>query len=197
LPKSFSFFACFPRKLFRARWPWIVVWAPQVISGLGVDSYFYQMTYQSGVGILLPYWWPLVMAGMNSALTAAGLAALVVNYRRLEEVNERRRLRLIVAGALVSWLPAMWMLADYYMPPGPAAAVAPLPQAIALAFPLFYLAFPVSLAHAILRHRLFDIRVMVRQGLQYALARRVVVSAGPAVAAASSWAARLKGSRRS
>ena len=179
----FTFFANFPRKLFRARWLWIVVWAPQVIIGLGADSYFYQMTYGSGVGILFPYWAVFVMVGMNAALTAAGLAALVVNYRRLEEVNERRRLRLIVAGAVVSWLPAVWLSADYYMPPGPAAAVAPLTQAIALAFPLFYLAFPVSLAHAILRHRLFDIRVMVRQGLQYALARRVVVSAGPAVAA--------------
>jgi hypothetical protein len=31
---------------------------------------------------------------------------------------------------------------------------------------------PASFAYAILRHRLFDIRLIVRQGLRYALARR-------------------------
>jgi serine/threonine-protein kinase len=40
---------------------------------------------------------------------------------------------------------------------------------------------PVSFAYAILRHRLFDITVMVRQGLQYALARRLLLSIAPAM----------------
>ena len=38
-----------------------------------------------------------------------------------------------------------------------------------------FLAMPLSFAYAILRHRLFDIRVLIRQGLRYALARRALV----------------------
>src|SRR5262249_62150663 len=45
-------------------------------------------------------------------------------------------------------------------------------------------AFPTSFAYAVLRHRLFDVRVIVRQGLQYAMARRVLLSALPLLAAA-------------
>jgi hypothetical protein len=46
-----------------------------------------------------------------------------------------------------------------------------------------YLSGPISLAHAILRHRVFDLGVIFRWGLQYALARRVLVSAVPVLAA--------------
>jgi eukaryotic-like serine/threonine-protein kinase len=42
--------------------------------------------------------------------------------------------------------------------------------------------FPTSFAYAILRHRLFDIRVIIRHGVQYALARRVLASLVPAIA---------------
>src|SRR4029077_11613712 len=40
---------------------------------------------------------------------------------------------------------------------------------------------PFSWAYAILRHQVFDVRVLVRQGLQYALARRVLLAAVPAL----------------
>ncbi len=44
---------------------------------------------------------------------------------------------------------------------------------------------PLSISYAILRHRLFDVRVIIRQGLQYALARRVLLSLVPARSHAS------------
>jgi tRNA A-37 threonylcarbamoyl transferase component Bud32 len=39
--------------------------------------------------------------------------------------------------------------------------------------------FPASFAYVLLRHRLFDLRVMVRLGVQYALARRALASIVP------------------
>jgi len=48
---------------------------------------------------------------------------------------------------------------------------------------LVFLAMPASFAYAILRHRLFDIRVILRQGLRYALARRFVDALVPSLAA--------------
>jgi tRNA A-37 threonylcarbamoyl transferase component Bud32 len=44
---------------------------------------------------------------------------------------------------------------------------------------LSFLVFPLSFAYAILRHRMFDLGVMIRQGVQYALARGLVLSLVP------------------
>ncbi len=49
--------------------------------------------------------------------------------------------------------------------------------------PILFLFFPASFAHAILRHRLFDVSVVVRRGIQYALARGMVIAALPAAIA--------------
>src|SRR5262249_2405384 len=46
-----------------------------------------------------------------------------------------------------------------------------------------YSACPISLAYAILRHRVLDISVIIRQGLQYALARGGVIGFVPALGA--------------
>jgi sigma-B regulation protein RsbU (phosphoserine phosphatase) len=44
-------------------------------------------------------------------------------------------------------------------------------------------AFPLSIAYAILRHRAFDISVVIRQGLKYAVARRTLVALLPILGA--------------
>src|SRR5258708_25352630 len=38
------------------------------------------------------------------------------------------------------------------------------------------LIFPMSFAYAIMKQRLFDVRVIIRRGVQYALARRVLLA---------------------
>jgi tRNA A-37 threonylcarbamoyl transferase component Bud32 len=108
------------------------------------------------------------------------LVALVVNYRRLEDVNERRRVRVLVAGSVVGWLGTSPLLAVFYLAPNYAPAFFASPAALVAS--ILWLAFPLSFAYAILRHRLFDIRVMIRQGLQYAVARGALVSLVPVLA---------------
>src|SRR5262249_44167139 len=52
-----------------------------------------------------------------------------------------------------------------------------------IAFVSLMLACPFAFAYAILRHRILDIEVIIRQGLQYALARRSVLGLVPALGA--------------
>lgn len=59
----------------------------------------------------------------------------------------------------------------------PSSFVTPLITAVSA------LAVPACFAYAILRHRLFDIRVIIRQGLQYAIARNALLLLTPALAA--------------
>lgn len=180
----FTFFATFPRKLFRAPWAWVLVWTPLLFLFSCAVAYLYRMVYRPDqVTGVAPHWLLPAYVVVVPAYVLAGLAALVMNYRRLEDLNERRRMRVLVVGTVVGWLAplplillvfqGMWSsrLAGFFLSV-PA-------QIVAL---LLSLGFPLSFAYAILRHRLFDIRVMIRQGLQYALARGFLLSLVPALA---------------
>jgi eukaryotic-like serine/threonine-protein kinase len=184
-PIGLTFFASFPRKLFQARWLWVLVWAPALLLMLPWSAYytFHQIYQPSRVTGLLPHW--LLSTGFVLQVVYAGVGAavLALNYRRLQETNERRRLRLVFAGFLVGVFPQLPFLIAVALPSaaGLRSVILTLPYYILRTF--LFLAFPLSFAYAILRHRLFDIRVMIRRGVQYALARRVVLSLVPAVAA--------------
>ncbi len=174
----FTFFTIFPRKLFRARWPWFLVWAPVILQLPWRVSAAYSVTYHPEHAVGAPEW--IFRTGFVRTVIylVGGLVALVANYRRLEDVNQRRRVRVLVAGVAVSLLAALgYILIESW---GHATS---LMGAFQAALFVLFLAFPLSFAYAILRHRLFDIRVMIRQGLQYALARGVLTSLVPLLAA--------------
>src|SRR5262245_33375513 len=110
----------------------------------------------------------------------AAVAMLVISYRRLTDLNERRRVRVLMAGTAISLaaaIPTVWAYSFW----GYALEFDFLLYGIVL-IPLL-LACPFSFAYAILRHRILDIQIIIRQGLQYALARRVVLGVLPAVGA--------------
>lgn len=185
-PIFFTFCAMFPRKLFRARWLWIVLLAPGILGALPLVHYAFRITYQpERVTGLLPDWIMGVWIVLVLAYTLSGLAAMIANYRRLEEVNQKRRVRVLLAGSVVGWsasLPWMPMNVPGFMSPTLVNFFNSFPYLL-FSNVLVYLVFPLSFAYSILRHRLFDIRVMIRQGLQYALARRLVLSMAPAFGA--------------
>jgi eukaryotic-like serine/threonine-protein kinase len=108
---------------------------------------------------------------------SAALFVLGVQYRRLEDVNERRRMRILIAGLLLCAL-AISALVSLRL-----FARARLTDAVLAALVALYSLGPLSLAYAVLRHRVFDLGVILRRGLQYALARRLLVSAVPVLAA--------------
>ena len=116
----------------------------------------------------------------NFLFVILGALVMVGNYRRLSSPSERRRVRLVLVSSCVALVSAslvitQWVFADH----------ADLTRGMFSSWMLTLgmlpvLTVPVAFSYAILRHRLFDISLILRQGLKYALARRVLLSLIPA-----------------
>jgi serine/threonine-protein kinase len=108
----------------------------------------------------------------------AGIAVLVINYRGLLDANEKRRVRVLMVGTGVSVIGAailVWVDSFYSRNLNFQGWLI-----LTAVFPLISACF-FSLAYAILRHRVLEVRVIVRQGLQYAFARGIVLGLVPAL----------------
>jgi tRNA A-37 threonylcarbamoyl transferase component Bud32 len=175
---ALTFFTVFPTKLFKTRWPWVLIWIPVLVPlpwrVLGIYSVIYQPHHPMGAPE-----WVFSASSLRSVVYMAGaVAALAVNYWRLEDLNERRRLRFMALGMAVSLLSAMGFI--FLQSRGVLLSSIWL-ATLGVPLQLLSMSFPLSTAYAILRHRFFDIRVMIRQGLQYALARGLLISLVPAL----------------
>jgi serine/threonine-protein kinase len=173
----FAFAANFPRPVFRGWWSWGLVWFPQVVV-MTIRAYHH--IYLEGHLVRLPGW----LKPVGALYLLGAVAIFVVNYRRLEDRNERRRARVVAAGTvalIVAVLPYLFLLT----PGAPVAKLEPLflSPGVFVALNLLSAAFPLSIAYAILRHRAFDISVVIRQGLKYAVARRTLVGLLPLLGA--------------
>jgi hypothetical protein len=169
-----TLFLVFPRRLFKARWPWILIWAPVVATLPWRVAEFHAVIYRPGEPLSLP-----VLVGQAISVRAivylvTGIAVLVVSYRRILNTQERRRVRVLVAGTAVGVGAAVCVI--WFQNFTGLATGGPLMSV--LIHPLT-LACPLAFAYAILRHRMFGIQVIVRQGLQYALARGAVIGVLP------------------
>ena len=181
----FGFCAVFPepsRFTTRRWWPWWLI-AVALVATVGID---------------LKFWWLPVYAGpyrpdvprlaidlevMTGVIFVAWTLALVArSYRRIDRPNERRRLRLVVAGFGVTVAALTVEMIRY-------SSWKPVDRGPLISFWQFAWVFLLSAAalctaYAILRHRVFDIHVIVRLGLRYAAARGVLLSVVPVVALA-------------
>jgi len=93
------------------------------------------------------------------------------NYRRLKDEDQRRRVRWVVYAALVAFAPLLWWaivtaIEIFVGPPG-------LSRFDLLANGLTVV-IPIAMAYAVLKHRVLDIRVAIRRGVQYLLAQRAL-----------------------
>ena len=177
----FTFFASFPRRMVHSPRLWTVLWAPMATAlVLPVrDAIF--MVYRGAHAPASALQGPVLMTA-TAAYTMAGLSALVINFRRLTDLNERRRVKVLVFGAVGGLLPGLLVVASYRLQSHADLAQSIFASRATSLGTLTLLLFPASFAYAILRHRLFDIGMMIRQGVRYAAARGVLVSVVPALA---------------
>jgi tRNA A-37 threonylcarbamoyl transferase component Bud32 len=177
-----AFFCAFPRPLLRRAWQWVALWAPSLLGLAYMVGYFRRLLADAPQPAPPP---GVVEIGVvkNLLFVLLGFAVLAWGHHRASDVNERRKMRVLLVGMAVGCLPVLPVFAALYSPV--AAGWAPYvlsPPALVL-LNLLVLAFPLSFAYAVLRHRLFDVRLIVRRGLQHALARRTVLALSPAVLA--------------
>ncbi|MBC7349787.1 MAG: protein kinase [Candidatus Aminicenantes bacterium] len=180
-PIMLTFFALFPRPLFRRPWPVLLSWVPVLTLVPGYLLYTVNLVY-----------WP--SRALGQALKAGGprllglyflasLLAVTFNYFRLKDLNEKRKLRVLFIGGAIGVLPGVIRLViwESKWPPG-------VFRWLASGWPDLFIAavfilFPLSFAYSILKHRLLDIRLIIRQGIQYALTRGALLAIVPILAA--------------
>lgn len=177
-PVLAAFFCMFPKRLFTSRWLWAVFWAGPVAATLYALYLFGRTIYDPGhLSGLAPKWVVLGFGVQSIVYLVVVIVILPVSYWRLETPTDRRRFRVLVFGALTSmlfYLPRVIGTALLNVSPGFYAFFG-LP-AVNLIYTAGMLILPFSFAYAILTQRLFGVRVMLRRGLQYALARRVLLA---------------------
>jgi hypothetical protein len=131
---------------------------------------------------------PLRHTGLSWLLTpanlffvAVGVLVMASNYHRLESRTERRRVRLVLGASWVGCTSAACVVTLYVLAPSADLRTGMFSSWSLTAGMLPVFLVPFSFAYAILRHRLFDISIMLRRGLQYALARRLLLLLVPAL----------------
>ncbi len=176
-----AFYILFPTGRPRPLWFWPAFAAPMAVAiGLYAPSQV-ALVYAPETATP-PGWRAALLIAVNAGYIVAGLVALFRTYFRLTDVNEKRRTRLLAVGSAIAWAGGVVTTVHYSFfrsdPMQPLFA-----SKTAVAGTLAFTVFPVSIAYAILKHRLFDLRVMMRLGARYALARGAFVSLVPALIA--------------
>jgi tRNA A-37 threonylcarbamoyl transferase component Bud32 len=172
-----SFFVLFPRSMIKRRWVWFAIWVPVLITLPWRVAAFARVIYPNDIGPV-PAW--IIQAGSVRTLLYLfiGIGVLARSYRRFLDANEKRRVRILMLGTAVSLIAAtitVWL--DSF-----AGRMTGAWNVFVYGVVPFYGACPLSLAYAILRHRVLDISIIIRQGLQYALARGGVIGFVPGLA---------------
>ncbi len=175
----FAFCATFPKPVFRARSALVLCLMPMLALIPFQLLRIYRLVYlpdPTGAPAWIAAAYPIFWLTYGPA----GLLMLFLNYRRSVDTTDRWRIRVLMIGpAVLAFVTIPAILVQGPLTPRrlPSSLLSPLIAAMSA------LALPASFAYAILRHRLFDIRLIIRQGLQYAIARNALLLLTPAFAA--------------
>jgi len=180
----FLFYAVFPSDGASLRR--LLVWCVPGLLLVPAVFHIFWPVYEPAA-FLRSWEWPalILWLALGVLYSVAAVLIFAANYRGRMDLNERRRARAMITPGLALLLPVLAGLVvklywEAWVGTAPPVLVFSLTSS-AVAGVLFGM-YPLPIAYAILRHRVFDVSVVIRRGLQYALARRVVVSLLPAAA---------------
>lgn len=162
------------RKLPWAKWILIVPLSFQILSTiLGL--------IKTNLNIdLLSFMRPLLIfngdVGFFANLIAIGLFFVALGHKSgtLQNLDARRRLKLMLYGTSLAITPSFLIVLYRVFTGGQGSFFNVVPFWVALFALGMMLLFPLTMAYVIVVHRAMDVSVVVRQGLQYALARNGV-----------------------
>ncbi len=174
----FLFGWVFPR---RAPWQHRYTWAAAAMAGILLLSVVALVLRDSLVIHADPLAWGSSIdaltgwLGRIQLLQMAGIGGFfaLLSYKRfaLSDPDSRRRLQSILAGAGIALTPLFLILLWAIFTGRNGSAI---PEFVVVPALLAMCVFPVTLGYVIVVHRAFGVGVVLRQGLQYALARRGV-----------------------
>jgi tRNA A-37 threonylcarbamoyl transferase component Bud32 len=170
----------FPKPLLYRRWAWLMlaVLATPLLGFATIFNYVVLFAPER-TGGAFPGWLGTITEIDAPVAFLAPIVILAVSYFKLREVNERRRIRLVILGLLlflVDLLAAFVFSLSSKTSGLSAIAVSPL------VFGMAQVPFTICVAYAVLRQRLFQVSFIVRQSLQYAAARGVLLIPIPILA---------------
>jgi hypothetical protein len=175
-PLLFAFFAVFPRRLWSPTSLALAMTPAALVVGRHVYGW-HRIMREVGPPTGMTDWLQGVYA-MNVIYGGLAIALLLAHRQTAQTLTDQRRIRVLITGVVVGVTAGAAVVAGHWRDPG-ADIFASRPLT---AFSLVFLAVPAAFAYAILRHRLFDVSLIVRQGLRYALARSFVDALIPALA---------------
>ncbi|MGH9843240.1 MAG: protein kinase domain-containing protein, partial [Blastocatellia bacterium] len=118
-------------------------------------------------------WLLAVAVAIGNIYFWSAMVSLVVNYRKANQVS-RRKLRVILVGAMVAFIPSsLFMLLVFILKPS-LSLLTPLWLAAISAVLMTLLLFPLSFAYAIVRHQVIPVSLIIRRSLQYLLAKNAL-----------------------
>ncbi len=157
------------------KWIFIVVLGPQIfIVLLGQLKLYFGITIVDQLDPFLKYYFGLPTLIAN--ILAIGLFFAFLGWKSgtLESRDARRRLRLMVIGTTVAMLPAFSIILYGIITGIRGSFFEVAPSWIAFLALLLIMLFPLTMAYVIVVQRAMDVSVVIRQGLQYALAKNGV-----------------------
>jgi len=121
------------------------------------------------IGAAIPRGIRIFGVAMVLIAIASFFVAIIANYFVASTPDAKRRLRLLYGGIFLALVPTLSLLVVSSIQK---KAIDDYPAWVELPCLLLTLLFPITLAYIIVVYRAMDIRVVLRQGLRYTLARR-------------------------
>jgi eukaryotic-like serine/threonine-protein kinase len=149
------------------------------------NAEYYSMIFRPDRAVAFTWQHPLLWRGLfaldslfGPVIFAAIPAAIVLNAREETSPGELRRMRWAFYGSLVAFAPVTALFTLRFVQEvllSGTRLISPETESVVdnVAF-LFLAVAPITLAYAVVKHRVFGIRIVIRRGVRYLLARNVL-----------------------